>query len=38
VLSFSKNRLLAEKSVDFAFSKAGQVILAEYDYCTEPVE
>jgi len=38
VLSFTKNRLLAEKFVEFAVSEAGQAILAEHNYRTEPVE
>ena len=38
VLSFTKNRSLAEKFVEFAVSDAGQAIFAEHDYRTEPVE
>lgn len=38
VLSFTRNRSLAEKFVEFAVSEAGQAILAKHDYRTEPVE
>jgi len=38
VLSFTKNRSLAEKFVEFAVSEAGQAILAKHNYRTEPVE
>ena len=38
VLSFTKNRSLAEKFVEFVVSEAGQAIFAEHDYRTEPVE
>ena len=38
VLSFTKNRSSAEKFVEFAVSEAGQAILAEHNYRTEPVQ
>ena len=38
VLSFTENRSLAEKFVEFAVSEAGQGILAEHNYRTEPVQ
>jgi len=38
VLSFTKNRSLADKFVEFAVSAAGQAILAEHNYRVEPVE
>lgn len=36
VLSFSENRSLAEKFVEFAVSEAGQEIFAEHNYRIEP--
>ena len=36
VLSFTENRSLAEKFVEFAVSQAGQGIFAEHNYRTEP--
>ena len=38
VLSFTENRPVAEKFVEFAVSEAGQAILAEHNYRTEPVQ
>lgn len=38
VLSFTRNRSLAGKFVDFAVSAAGQAIFAKHNYRTEPVE
>jgi molybdate transport system substrate-binding protein len=38
VLSFSENLALAEKFVEFVVSDAGQAILAEHNYRTEPVK
>lgn len=36
VLSFTKNRSLAEEFVEFAVSKQGQDIFSQHNYCTEP--
>jgi molybdate transport system substrate-binding protein len=38
ILSFTTNRTLAEKFVDFAVSETGQAIFAEHNYRTEPVQ
>ncbi len=38
VLSFTRNRPMAEKFVEFVVSDAGQAILAEHNYRVEPVE
>jgi len=38
VLTFTKNRALAEEFVEFVVSDAGQAILAEHNYRTEPVQ
>jgi molybdate transport system substrate-binding protein len=38
VLSFTENRSVAEKVVEFAGSEAGQAIFARHNYRTEPVQ
>jgi molybdate transport system substrate-binding protein len=38
MLSFTENRSLAEKFVEFVVSDTGQAIFAEHNYRTEPVE
>ena len=38
VLSFTENRSLAEKFVEFTVSEAGQGIFAQHNYRTEPVQ
>ena len=38
VLSFTSNRSLTEKSVEFAISDTEQTILAGHNYRTDPVQ